>query len=63
MVTLPAPKMRSTTIYAARTAAQSESKMEHCKALIDLPVPTTELNKKEPCWKDVQEVVKRARAS
>lgn len=35
----------------------------HCKTLISPPQPTVEFDSKEPSWKEVQEVFKKARTS
>ena len=40
-----------------------EKDLGHCKSFIDPPAPTLDFDGKEPRWKKVQEVVKKARAS
>jgi len=35
----------------------------HCKSLVNPPAPTLEFDRKERCWKEVQEEVKKTRVS
>ncbi|XP_028292553.1 uncharacterized protein LOC114455485 [Gouania willdenowi] len=51
--------------YLKETYSDScrEQDLGPCRSLIDPPAPTWDFNGKEPAWKEIQEVVKRARAS
>ncbi|XP_067280778.1 uncharacterized protein [Pseudorasbora parva] len=40
-----------------------EQDLGHCQHLIDPPAPTLDFDGKEPSWKEIQEVIKTARAS
>ncbi|XP_067284127.1 uncharacterized protein [Pseudorasbora parva] len=40
-----------------------EQDLGHCQHLIDPPAPTLDFDRKEPSWKEIQEVIKTARAS
>lgn len=40
-----------------------EQDLGHCQDLIDPPIPTLGFDVKEPSWKEIQEVIKKARAS
>ncbi|KAL7881484.1 hypothetical protein AOLI_G00083320 [Acnodon oligacanthus] len=40
-----------------------EQDLGHCQHLIDPPAPTLDFDGKEPSWKEIQEVIKKARSS
>ncbi|KAG7525299.1 hypothetical protein JOB18_025050 [Solea senegalensis] len=43
--------------------ASRDQDLGHCRSLINPPEPTLNFDEKEPSWKEVQEVVRKARAS
>ncbi|XP_038154112.1 uncharacterized protein LOC119791846 [Cyprinodon tularosa] len=43
--------------------ASREQDLGDCQSLIDPPAPTVDFNGMEPSWKEIQEVVKKARSS